>query len=50
MNAGKVSKILKIPRRLLVLTWLLLVALNQTHSFADIAVYKRRAAKAHRFD
>ena len=50
MNARLVASILKIHYLLVVLTWKLLVALNATHTFADIDLYKHRAAKAHRFD
>lgn len=42
------AEILGLPRRLLSLTWRLLVALNTVHSFPDVALYRRRAAKAHR--
>lgn len=42
------ARILDLPRRLISLVWKLLVAVNQTHSFPDIAAYKRRAAKVHR--
>ena len=40
--------ILELPHKLIVLIWKLLVELNRTHSFPDIANYKKMAAEAHR--
>ena len=48
MDASKSAAILGIPPLLLKLTWKLLVAVNQVHSFPDEDNYCRIACKAHR--